>query len=218
MPYIPTRDADVDNWANNFQNLLTLDPAKYGLAAADAAIVAGQFTIWHTAYQLAIAPETRTKPAVADKDGEKLTLLQICRDYAAQIRANKGVTDEDKAALGLTIPDPTPTPVPVPSTIPVINVPLAGPGKHAMNITDQLTPDSKAKPAGVAGMLLFRGTSPTGPVAFSACSVHSMQTRSDVLIDTSDVTAGHFVTYYGKWYNRKGQFGGESAACTVNAM
>lgn len=207
MPYIPTKDAELIQWGRNYSTLLSEDPARYGLAAPDALIVQTQFDIFNAAYELAVDYATRTKVTVADKDGEKLTFLQLARQYAAIIRANAGVSDEDKTALGLHIPDPTPTPIPPPTTYPLVAILLAGFGEMQLFIADQLTPDLKAKPAGVAGCLLFRKFAATRPADMTGALLHAVITRADTVLDTSDVPSGNFVAFQGQWFNKKGQIG-----------
>lgn len=213
--YIPNSDSGFAAWSDNFVTLIGLDPARYGLEAADAAALLAQEAIWSAAYALCLSPSTKTKVAVADKDGEKVTHLQICRSYAAQIRANAGVADPDKTALGLTIPDPTPTPVPPPTTAPVLNVPLIGSLVHMMTIVDVLTPTLKAKPQGVAGCIIHykdgvaAATDPTG------ASLLMLATKSDNILSVAGGTLGHIRTYWGQWYNRKGEIGPMGASCSA---
>lgn len=207
MAYIPTKDADYALWSANFSNLIVADPGLYGLEAADAAIISAQEVIWQAAYLLATTLSTRTRVTVADKDGEKLTSLQINRQYAAIIRADSGVADEDKTALGLHIPDPTPTPVPAPTTYPQIAVLLCGNNQQQLFITDQLTPDTKSKPFGVAGCLLFRTVSVTAQSPLVNPVLVGVITRADTVLDTTGLTKGSYANYQGQWFNRKGQIG-----------
>jgi hypothetical protein len=218
MSYIPSKDADLISWGENYSDLLTADPALYGLTAGDALTVQTQFDEFQAAYNLAVNPSTRTIVTVAAKDEEKAGFLSIARAYAAIIRANQAVSPSDKAALGLSIPDPTPTPVPPPSSVPVLAVPLVGPNQHYMTIADQFTPTSKAKPVGVAGMLLYRvvGTAPA--VDPEQADVIGLFTRADQLISTAGVVAGKIVTYWGRWYNRKGQIGDFSSPVSAVSM
>jgi hypothetical protein len=207
MPYIPTQDASFVQWARNFSTLLSADPPLYGLTAPDAAVVAGQFAIFDAAYQAAIDPITRTQLTVLEKDGEKVTMLGIARLYAAQIRANEGVADEDKTALGLHIPDPTPTPIPTPTTYPLISVLLAASGIHQLFLTDQTTPDTKAKPQGVAGCLLYALAAATPRELTITDPVYGIVTRADYTADTSAFTPGQHAMYAARWFNRKGELG-----------
>lgn len=207
MAYIPNQDAALDFWADNFCGMIETDPNRYGLMLYDASVLTTQFNIWHAAYQKALNPMTRTPVAVADKDGEKVTLLQLVRQYAAQIRANLGVSDDDKAALGLTIPDPTPTPIPVPTTYPVIGVMLAGTGEHNLVIADQLTPWKKSKPYGVIGCLLFAKNGTTPPDNMTGSQLFAVPTKADLVLDVSAYTPGTWLAYAAQWFNAKGQMG-----------
>ena len=207
MAYIPTTDAALDLWADNFCGMIQTDPDRYGLMLYDAGVLANQFTIWHEALVKAWNPMTKTPVAVADKDGEKVTLLQLIRQYAAQIRANLGVSDEDKTALGLNIPDPTPTPIPVPTTYPVIGVMLAGTGEHNLVIADQLTPWKKSKPYGVVGCLLFAQNGVTPPQHMTDAPLFAVPTKADVVLDVSGYSPGTWLAYAAKWFNAKGEMG-----------
>lgn len=213
--YIPSKEADLINWGLNYTTLISATPLAYGLTAGDAASLASNFAEFQTAYNLAINPSTRTIATVAAKDEQKAGFLSLARSYAAIIRANQSVTNEQLAALGLTVRDSTPTVVPVPTSVPVINVPLAGPSQQYMTIADQYTPTSKAKPQGVAGMLLFRKTAATPQTNFVGAQAVGLFTKADQLLDTSGLTAGEVATYWGRWYNRKGQLGPLSAPASA---
>lgn len=218
MGYIPTKDADLLNWGRNYSDLITADPVLYGLDAADAAIIQTNFDEFDAAYALAIDPPTRTFITVALKDEQRAGFLGIARGYAAIIRANQGVAPEDKAALGLNIPDPTPTPIPAPSTFPILVVPLAGPGQALLSITDELTPSVKAKPFGVAGALLWRADAAGVIPDFDAARVIRILTRADNIIDTSDVTVGNITRYWAQWFSRKGEFGPIGPSAQIVAL
>lgn len=213
--YIPSKEADLVNWGENFTDLITATPLAYGLTVLDASTLQSNFDEFKAAYQVAVNPATRTISTIAAKDEEKAGFLSLARAYAAIIRANQAVTNEQRAALGLTVADPTPTPVPIPSSVPVINVPLAGPSVQYMTIVDQYTPTSKAKPAGVAGMALYRKVAATPSGVFLGATLVGLFTRADQLIDTSGLEQGQVATYWGQWYNRKGQLGPISAPASA---
>lgn len=219
MSYIPTKDADLINWGANFTNLITADPTLYGLVAADALTLQTNFDEFDAAYTLAVNPATRTIVTVAAKDEEKAGFLSLARAYAAIIRANSGVTDENKAALGLTIPDPTPTPIPPPSTYPLIAVPLQGAGTLYLTVADQATPTLKKKPFGAVGALLFTKVYTTTPPDFEDVPLFGIMTKSDNII-TAPVAwvAGTKVRMWPQWFNRKGELGPVGPAINVTIL
>lgn len=218
MPYIPTRDADLITWGSNFASLLTADPMLYGLLASDASVIQSNYDEFAAAYTASQDPSTRTIVTVAAKDEEKAGFLSLARAYAAIIRANGGVTPENKAALGLTIPDPTPTPIPVPGTYPVGNIPFVGVNTHPMTLADQLSPLSKAKPFGVAGALVYRAVGAVAPTDFDDSRAFLIATRADTLVSTAGLTQGQFASYWARWFNRKGEFGPLSAPFSAVIM
>ena len=208
MAYIPSKDAELGAWSLNFATLLTLDPPRYGLLPADALVVQTQYDIFAAAYLLAINPSTKTVVTVADKDGEKVTLLAIVRQYAALIRANKGVADDDKAALGLNIPDATPTPIQPPASSPKLAITLASEGYHSLSMVDSSTPTKKAKPYGCVGaqLVCVNSTSNITPDMTNAPTL-AIVTKGDFLLDTSAYSPGTFCHYRARWFTSTGKFG-----------
>ena len=64
--YIPSKDAQLDDWALNFKTLIAATPTNYGLVAADATAITNAYTSWHTAFLAATNPSTRTKATVGE--------------------------------------------------------------------------------------------------------------------------------------------------------
>src|SRR5688572_12359399 len=122
MGYLPAKDADISEWGNNFSSLISADPARYGMYGPEATTLAGLLDTFEQALHAAINPPTRTPVSIAQKDGAKAAFLMYARSLAMIIKANRGVSDEDKTALGLNLPDPVPTPIPRPSTVPLLSV------------------------------------------------------------------------------------------------
>lgn len=219
-PYIPARDSTLDSWADNFSTLITANPATYGLQPADAVAIAGAFTTWHAAYLLGgstgsppvpVNPSTFTSVTVAAKNSAKFAMIIILRTYASQVRINPGVSNSDKIALGLNLPNNTPSPIPVPLTFPLLSIVSAGPGTHVIRFADSATPAIRAKPFGAIGMQLYRGV---GVVAISDVSLTdwyaqltSQPFQSSFLIGDS----GKVATYFARWITR-GKPVGDAAA------
>jgi hypothetical protein len=206
-PYIPPTDAALQTWADNFSTLITAAPATYGLVAGDAVAIAAVVNAYSAAYAIAIDPPTRTKPSVAAKDAARQAMLDVVRGYAIQIRNNAGVTNEDKADLGLTLPDPTPTPVPPPATSPVLSVLGATPLQLTLRFTDQTTPTSRAKPENVTGLELHAVASATVISDPAVIPYAKIATRNPVALDFDAADVGKQAYIAGRWLNRKGEPG-----------
>jgi hypothetical protein len=212
--YIPTRDSDLDTWALNFKTLIAATPTDYGLQAADATAITNSFNSWHSAYLAAVNPSTRTKGTVDAKNQQKTSMLGVIRGYAATIRANRAVSNELKIGIGLHIPDTQPTPVPAPSSKPVLSIAKMEQRYQDVKATDELTPNSRARPIGSAGLLLYRavGDAPVNDPTQAQFltfvgkpSVHSTFAPTD---------NGKVATYFARWTNAKGEVGPWSAGLT----
>lgn len=205
--YIPTREAEMRIWAATFATLITADPAKYGLAAGDAFAISAKVNAFDAAYTVAIEPATRTKPTVAAKDQAKIEMLDLLRQYAQQIRSNRGVAVDDKLALGLNIPDGSPTPVPPPSTVPMLNVSQVTPLAHTIRFRDAEAGNSRAKPAGVLGMQLFCVVADAAPASPEGTRFISFVTRDNFTREFQPGDVGKTAYYYGRWQTRTGLTG-----------
>ena len=218
MGYIPTRDAELGQWAANFSTLVSASPGTYGLVAGDATTIATYVGAFTSALAVVNNPATKTRATVAAKDGARAAMLDIVRGYAQQVRNNQGVSNADKLALGLTLPDRTPTVVPAPSTSPLLNVVGATPGQHTLRYADAATPDSRRKPAGAIGLQLFVAVS-TGVVGDpGAAPFKSFVTRQPYGVNFSAADNGKLATYFARWQNRRGETGPWSSAVTFTIV
>lgn len=206
-PYIPTRDADFDAWLSNFDTLLTASPVTYGLTAPSAVIVAGVTATWQTAYTAAINPATRTPVTIAAKDAARNAATSTVRPYAVSISRNSAVTNGDKTAIGVNLPNPSRTPVPPPLTVPGLALVSAIHFQHILSYRDTSTPTVKAKPPGVVGCeirVTIQIGSATNPEAAVPLTV---ATKSPVANSFVSDNVGKTATYWARWVTRSGPGG-----------
>lgn len=216
--YIPSRDADLGQWAANFSTLVSASPALYGLTAGDAATIATYVNAFTAALAVVNNPATKTKATVANKDGAKAAMLDIVRPYAITVRNNNGVSNSDKTALGLTLPDQTPSPIPAPVTAPLLNVIGATPGVHTLRYADANTPDKRSKPAGAIGLQLFVAIA-SGVINDPAVApFRAFVTRQPYGINFNPADNGKIATYFARWQNRKGEVGPWSNAVSFTVV
>lgn len=213
--FLPAKDADFDAWANNFQTLIAAAPATYGLVAADATAITSEYTTWHAAYILVLSPGTKTKTTVNSKNTARNAATVVFRSYAAQIRANLGVSDANKIALGVPPRDPSNTPVPPPATFPVITVLNSTSLQTNIQIRDTLTPTSRAKPAGVEQYELYAVTSATAITNPAVIPYRRVATITPFPIPWQSTDAGKTAYIAARWTNRKGDVGPWSAIVPV---
>lgn len=211
-PYIPPKDADLVNWADNFSTLITATPALYGLTSTDASNIATPVTAYDAAYSTATNPSTRTPSTVAAKNTAKLAMLPILRTYASQIRINPGVADADKVALGLNLPNNAPSPIPAPATVAVLTITKATPLRHELKFRDEVaSPTSRAKAPNAIGCEIFVGISTIALSDPAACKYYGTAVKVPFYVDYDVSDAGKIATIFGRWSNRAGSAGNNIA-------
>jgi hypothetical protein len=212
VPYIPPREVDLVNWADNFSTLITASPATYGLIAGDAVTIAAVVADWDTAYAAGTDPSTRTPVTVGAKNTAKLAMLPVLRTYASQVRLNPGVANSDKLALGLNLPNNNPQPIPAPNTAPVLTIISAQVLRHVMKYRDEVAqPTSRAKASNAIGMELYRGVSSIPLTDPLTCLYYGAMVKVPFNSDFDQADAGKLATYFGRWVNRAGSAGNNIA-------
>lgn len=205
--YIPTRDVDLVQWADNFSTLTTAAPATYGLQASDAVAIAAVVTDFDNAYSIAINPGTHTPATVAAKDSAKGAMLPILRFYAQTIKLNQGVSNADKIALGIHINDAGPTPIPVPTTAPALTIDFQTHLGAQLRVRDQTTPTSNAKPFGVQGGEMVATVGVAVTTDPDVAPFKRIQTKTPVQLTFDPADVGKICTVWERWFNRKGELG-----------
>lgn len=205
--YIPAPDADFDAWANNFATLLTAGPVAYGEDAASALVVQNAYDTWATAYALAINPATRTPSTVANKDAERVNLDAAVRPVAQRINARSSVTNLQRSDLGITIRKTTRTPVPAPTTAPVVTLRSQIPGVATVQIRDETTPTTKAKPLGVIGVDLHVVVGSTPPASAEDVPLAKTTGKTPNTLTFAGGDSGQTAYVYARWTTRSGPGG-----------
>ena len=211
----PTADGPLDTWANNFKTLIAASPTTYGLVTADGTALSNAFNSWHAAYLAAINPTTRTQATVAAKNVQKTNILTVVRGYAATIRVNRAVSNELKIGLGLHVRDAVPTPVPPPSTQPLLTITEPMRGVQDLRARDSASPDRRAKPAGTAGMLLFRAVGTAAVTDPANAPFLAFAGKTDLAFNFDSADNGKIATYFARWTNIKGEMGPWSPAASI---
>jgi hypothetical protein len=206
-PYIPPKDSDLLAWATNFDNLITATPAVYGLVAADATAITAVVAPYQAAQAVVDNPATKTSVTVAAKNTAKQAMLAVVRVYAQTIAHNAGVTDADKLALGLNLPNTSPSPIPAPTSSPILTVIGATPGQLTIRFADSNTPDKRSKPQGVTQMQLFVQVSTTAGDDPADASFYAAVTKQPFAVDFEVADAGKIATLWARWQTRTGLTG-----------
>ncbi len=109
--------------------------------------------------------------------------------------------------MGLNIKQNGHKPVPVPTSCPVGNVDFSVRLKHTINYTDEATPRSKAKPAGVHGCKVWTKIDGSAPVEASELDYLATNTSSPFSTTFEGKNAAKNVYYWLRWVNTRGEPG-----------
>ena len=205
--YSPARLVDFAAWLANFSALLTATPAAFGLTAPIAVIVANTASDFAAAYALSSAPSTRTSPTIAATTAQRQITTGIVRPYAVLISQNSAVTDENKAAIGVTIRSTVITPIPAPTTQPALSLLSAVYLKHTLRYYDVSTPTSKAKPFGAKALQLWSSVGTVAATDPAQCSYVGDYTKSPLGVQFQAGDVGKKCTYFSRWVTVAGPGG-----------
>ncbi len=97
------KDALLLSGSATFSSLITANPTSYGLVAGQATSYGTLNSAFAAAYALWIAPATRTKTTLENKNSSRAALIANAKQLAAIIQATPTVTNGQRAALGLSI-------------------------------------------------------------------------------------------------------------------
>ena len=215
MPdYIPPSDGQFDAWQTNFTSYVSVNQAALGLLPADVTPLTDAQTAWTPAYSGHATAQAAAEAAREDKDGKRTAFEGVIRPLVKRLQASTTVTDTQRQAMGITVRDTTPTPVGPPTTRPVATVDTSERLRHVIEFTDEATPTSKARPAGVMGCEIWVkiGTTPVDP---SELTFLAVDTRTPYTADFPGADGGKTAHYMLRWVSTRGEKGPWSATASA---
>lgn len=205
--YLPQADALLADWSTNFETQIDTEFATYGLSNAQATAYTALDLAYQNALLAATTPATRTPVTIAAKDAAKASLVANARILASIANAFPGTTNAMRMTLGLTPKGNTPTPIPAPVTKPVPIVVGYNPLGHVIQIRDEATPTSRAKPAGAIAAQVWGKIGTPAPVSIDQCQLLGVYTKPFLELAYDGADAGKTVFYITRWQTRRGLVG-----------
>lgn len=208
--YLPSRDALLLDWSDNFHSMISSSPTTYNLTAAQATAYGTLHTAWSNAYTTATAPSTRTRGTIAAKNAAR-TLLKANARFLARIVQAGSATAQQKIDLGLTARDTTPTPINPPTQAPVLEI-VSALGRTLKVNLRSVGSERRGKPDGVHGASLFSYVGAIAPADMAEWTFQGSTTRTSFDVEFAPtVPAGSQVWLTAFWFNPRSQSG---PACT----
>ncbi|MGC4033574.1 MAG: hypothetical protein QM754_17950 [Tepidisphaeraceae bacterium] len=146
VTFLPSRDADLLQWCQNFSTRITAGPVPLGLTPALCTTFSGLLATF-TAALAACAPETRSKSAVTAKNAARDAVKINARLLANIINGQATVTDAQKQALGLKV-RAVPKPIPAPTVAPGMTINGVSGRTVKISIFDPTKVNKKGRPQG----------------------------------------------------------------------
>jgi len=215
--YIPQNDAEFNLWQANMVEIIASNLENWVIPTDDLNSLTGLQEGWAVAFAKASNKQNRTSADVQAKDDAREPYVKALRSFVAQwLASNSKVTNSDRERMGLTVKSGTRTPVPVPITLPVGTVDFSIRLQHTISYSDEATPRSKAKPAGVHGCEIWMKIDGNAPVDASELSYVATDTSSPYTTTFEGRYAGRIVYYWLRWVNTRGERGPWSS--TISAI
>ncbi|MDR3284229.1 MAG: hypothetical protein LBS97_03495, partial [Treponema sp.] len=161
---------------------------------------------WEVDYEKAKSADHTAADVLKKTEGRR-ALEKAIRDLVNQyLRYNHAITDEDRRAAGLPLPDDHPTPHPKPATWPELDFVPEGPGVFQAAFRDKGS-QRRGKPAGAHGIELRWAILDTPPVDADQILHSVFATRSPYTFTFEGHDRGKTVYVIGRWENSKGDEG-----------
>ena len=154
--YIPSTDPEKILWMLALTDWLETNGAAHGFTPAEITAFQTEVAAAQNALNAHIVAQDAARSATVAKNDAIGTAIATARDYAQKLQHDLSMTDADRAAAGITVPDPANTPA-APQSVAEMEPPLLLLDfhlRHQVSIHWGPNPDNEhqnAKPRGVLG-------------------------------------------------------------------
>ena len=215
MDYIPKADPEFNDWAKNYAQYINDHFAELGLTVGQNTALQAFLAVWITDYDAHIEEQATASSFVEKKDTARKNLDENIRELTNLMQAGAAVTNEQKAALQITIRKTTKTPTAVPETRPVGIVDNRNRLEHKIKFFDEETPNSTRKPDGVRACEIWHKIDGPPPVDDSELTYVASDTRTPYVAHYEGSDAGKMVHYWLRWVNTRNEPGPWSETISV---
>lgn len=210
--YIPRSDANFNNWQATNLTFLEEKAETWKIPAETVTTLKGKQTGWTAAYAKASNPTTRSRADVEAKNQARREYEKEWRSMVAGwINNNPLVPTDDRVRMGLSPKDRVRTAVSIPTTAPVAKIDFSARFQHRISFSDETTPTSKAKPAGVHGCEIWMKLDGDAPTSANQLQYLATDTATPYVVEFDGDDGGKTAYYWLRWVNKKGQAGPWSA-------
>lgn len=204
--FMPNTDSGLLQWSQQFAQKIALDPEAYGITPAQSAELSAAQASYAENYQLALAPKTRTRVAVAEKNHSRSAFKRVAKRMAAVIDTQANVSDPQRVALGLNVRGPRRR-IGKPQTAPRLQHRETSGNTMRLQVIERGTATG-AKPSGVIGAIVFSYCGSQPPETLKGWDYQCMTSRNNFKIKIpAGAQPGEMLWFAAAWINTKLQRG-----------
>lgn len=205
--YIPSPDSDFNNWQINFVNYQQANKAELNVSDEEISTLIAAQSRWEISYEAHLKAQAAAQSARQQKDEDRHAWENAIRNQVRKLQASDTITNGQRAALGITIPESHRTPASVPTTRPVVIIAESKPLSHTVRFFDETTPNRRAKPAGVMGAEVWVKIGDAPPANTDELKFIGLDTRTPYVSEFDSADGGKTAYYRLRWVNPKGKPG-----------
>jgi len=215
---IPTKDALLVPWANNFSARINASGNPYSVSAVRASEMTARTMAFDEAYGVLMtnrADGTKAESQTANKDAKKAALLEMARELYAFIAANTSISEADKILAGVHARSDKNSVISAPTARPTMDV--VGVVTRRVRVSIHGSTTTIAKPAGSIFAFVYTFVGETYPSDPTLWQFKGAATKSAYNIDFHDsVVSGAQIWVCAAWVNRRGETGPVSVPVTTH--
>jgi hypothetical protein len=131
----------------------------------------------------------------------------VCERYAMRIRADDGISDVQKIAIGVRPLNRGRSKINCPQSSPLLGIVRAKNTIHVLCYKDTQTPESPAKPFGATELRLFVAIGGDEAVSVDHAKLVGKFTRNPIEVTFDHKHDRQRATYWARWASRRGEVG-----------
>ncbi len=219
---IPTKDAQLVPWANNFSTRISASGNPYSVSTVQATEMTSRtaaFVASYNALMDARADGTKAQSQTADKDAKKSAVMDLGRELYAFVAANTSISDADKILVGVHVRGDKNSAVPAPTARPGMDLVSVVGRTATVHVHDSASSSKRGKPAGAlsAWVYTYVGSEyPSDPSLWQFRGAFNKPKAEIVFPDS--VANGQQVWICAAWASRRGETGPVSVPITTNVQ
>ena len=216
-PSVPNADDTFDQLSTTFVYAAAANPTAYGLAARGRDVdLQDALKVWVPAYASHKDLSLKALAATGTKKDARKSLKKVLQSKMRKVNALPGVTNTQRAALGMSQHAVTATPIAAPTTWPVGRIVDQGARRQAVHWVDQLHADpAEAKPHGIQLCELWLKIGDPKPIDETGCVLIKRCTRTPFVYQFAAADVGKTAYWLLRWVSTKAEFGPWAPAVVV---